>query len=190
MTQTVEALRTLRLVLRQFEEGDEAAFFELNSDPEVMAFLGGPLSRESSDSLAAGIAEKIAKQGWGFWAVEVSRDRSFAGFVGLNRPDYETEFTPCLEVGWRLGRQHWGRGYATEAGSAALEFAFTRLDDQEVVSFTTVENRRSRRVMERLGMERDVAGDFDHPKVSRGDPLKRHVLYRLSKRRWQELHAV
>lgn len=121
----------------------------------------------------------IALRGWGLWAVEVKDGPQFIGFVGLNEVDFEAHFTPAVEVGWRLARQHWGNGYATEAARAAVDFAFQELALQEIVSMTTVANERSRRVMGRLGMVRDPADDFDHPRVPAG-PLRRHVLYRLS----------
>lgn len=176
-------MHTQRLVLRALEERDRQALFEMNSDPEVMAWLGGPMTREASDALAAKLSGLFREQGWGVWAAELASTGVLIGFVGLHRPDYQTPFTPCLEVAWRLCRQYWGHGYATEAATAALEYAFVNLEEPEVVSFTAVANYRSRKVMERLGMSRDVAGDFDHPNVAVGDPLRRHVLYRLSRDR-------
>ncbi|HEX6240227.1 MAG TPA: GNAT family N-acetyltransferase, partial [Polyangiales bacterium] len=107
-------------------------------------------------------------------------------FTGLTVPLFECHFTPCVEVGWRLAAEHWGRGYATEAARAALETAFVHLGLDEVVSFTAVENLRSRRVMERLGMSHDAAGDFEHPGVAKGHRLRPHVLYRMSRARWAE----
>jgi RimJ/RimL family protein N-acetyltransferase len=102
----------------------------------------------------------------------------FVGFVGLSEPDFDALFTPAVEVGWRLGREHWGHGYATEGARAAIAFAFDELGLREIVSFTAASNDRSRRVMERLGMTHDAADDFDHPSLAPGHPLRRHVLYR------------
>ena len=115
------------------------------------------------------------------WAVELVGEADFVGTIGLNVPTYDAHFTPCVEVGWRLAAQYWGRGIATEGAWAALEFGFQELGLHEIVSLTTVTNTRSRRVMEKLGMHRDPADDFDHPALPAGHPLRRHVLYRLAK---------
>jgi RimJ/RimL family protein N-acetyltransferase len=188
-------LRTDRLLLRQWRPGDREPFAALNADPEVMHHFPAPLDRASSDALADRAQTAIAERGWGLWAVEVLEDpgergvrdglaapavgsAGFAGFIGLGSPTFEAHFTPAVEVGWRLARPYWGRGYATEGARAALDFAWGELALAEVVSFTTLGNTRSRQVMERLGMTHDPADDFDHPRLS-GSPLERHVLYRL-----------
>jgi RimJ/RimL family protein N-acetyltransferase len=113
--------------------------------------------------------------------VEVTDGPPFVGFVGLNRVSFEAHFTPAVEVGWRLAQPFWGNGYATEAAAAAVRFGFEQVDLDEIVSFTTTTNEPSIRVMRRLGMRHDAAGDFDHPRVPEGSPLRRHVLYRLDK---------
>jgi ribosomal-protein-alanine N-acetyltransferase len=125
------------------------------------------------------IRAHFAEHGFGLWAVEVAEDGALAGFVGLQVPHFEAAFTPCVEVGWRLGRAHWGRGYATEAARAALDHGFGPAGLREIVSFTVPANRRSRAVMERLGMVRDPADDFDHRSLPEGHRLRRHVLYRI-----------
>ena len=124
------------------------------------------------------IREHFDRHGYGLWAVEVPGVADFIGFVGLAVPRFESHFTPCVEIGWRLAREHWGRGYATEAAHAALEFGFLDLALNEIVSFTATTNRRSRAVMERIGMTRSPDDDFDHPSLPEGHPLRRHVLYR------------
>lgn len=121
----------------------------------------------------------MQEQGWGLWAVEVSSSGSFAGFVGLNPVTFAAHFVPAVEVGWRLARQYWGVGYATEAAGAAVTYGFEVMGLQEIVSFTSTGNRRSRRVMEKLGMHRLPIEDFDHPGIPEGHHLRRHVLYRL-----------
>jgi RimJ/RimL family protein N-acetyltransferase len=171
-------LRTPRLLLRQWRAGDFESFAALNADPEVMRFFPAPLTREQSDELAQRAERGIADRGWGLWAAEVVESSRFIGFVGLAEPQFDAHFTPAVEVGWRLSRDQWGSGYATEAARAAVAFAFGELGLDEIVSFTAVVNERSRRVMERLGMTHDPADDFDHPSVSAG-PLRAHVLYRL-----------
>ncbi len=172
-------LQTPRLQLRRWRNSDLPAFARMNADPAVMEFFPGLLSSAQSDSLAAGIREHLDAHGWGLWAVQVHGGPQFIGFVGLSVPRFEAAFTPAVEVGWRLARSAWGRGYATEAARAALRDGFDRVGLDAVVSFTTVANTRSRAVMTRLGMTHDPADDFDHPALAPGDPLRRHVLYRL-----------
>jgi len=180
-------LDTARLRLRQWREEDLQPFARLNADAEVMEFFPARLSRESSDGVARRLRDKIAERGWGLWAVEERASGEFIGFVGLQPPAAQLPFSPCIEVGWRLGRAFWGRGYATEGARAALRAGFETLGLDEIVSFTALGNRRSRAVMERLGMLEDAQGAFDHPSVPEGSPLRAHCLYRLSKERWARL---
>ena len=137
------------------------------------------LTRAESDTFAVRIRSEMEGRGFGLWAVEVPGITSFAGFTGLAVPRFEAHFTPCVEIGWRIAREHWGRGYAPEAARAAFAHAFGALGLGEVVSLTAVGNLRSRRVMEKLGMTHDPADDFDHPSLAPGHPLRRHVLYRI-----------
>jgi len=183
-TPLIEPL-TPRLVLRQWRESDKAPFAELNADPVVMEHFPAPLTRDQSDALAGRCAERLRSDGYGLWAVEVRTSGEFIGFVGLAVPRWESAFTPCTEIGWRLAGSAWGHGYATEAANAAMAMAFGPAGLDEVVSFTTVRNLRSRQVMERIGMIRDPSEDFDHPSVTDG-PLRRHVLYRLDRSGWEE----
>lgn len=176
---TVAPLRTPRLVLRDWRDEDLAPFAALNGDPEVMEQMPSALSREESDALAARIRDGIRARGFGLWAVEVVGGAPFVGFVGLSIPSFVAPFTPCVEIGWRLARAHWGRGYAREGARAALDAAFGPLALEEVVSFTAETNARSRRVMEALGMTRDPREDFEHPALPEGHRLRRHVLYRI-----------
>lgn len=175
----VPELRTDRLLLRHWQEGDLRPFAALNADPAVMEHLPSTLSLAQTVAMVDRIETAFDDDGYGLWAVEVPGVTPFIGFVGLHRALFEAPFTPAVEVGWRLAREHWGCGYATEAGRAAVAYAFSTLGLQRLVSFTTVANRRSRRVMEKLGMTHDPAEDFDHPDIVEG-PLRRHVLYRLS----------
>jgi ribosomal-protein-alanine N-acetyltransferase len=174
-------LRTERLVLRQWRPADRAPFAALNADPEVMAYFPAALTRKQSDALVDAVEAHIEREGWGLWALEVRDTGAFAGFTGLARPRFDAHFTPAVEVGWRLARAAWGHGYATEAARAAAAFGFDALELSEIVSFTAAGNRRSRAVMERLGMTHDPADDFDHPALPEGHPLRRHVLYRLTR---------
>lgn len=174
----VPTIHTARLQLRPWRDADLTPFAALNADPRVMEFFPKLLDREESDSRAAAIREHFHQHGFGLWAVELPGVADFIGFVGLCVPRFEAHFTPCVEIGWRLAHEHWGRGYAPEAARAALEFGFRNLALDEIVSFTVPANRRSRSVMERIGMSRDPHDDFEHPMLPKGHPLRGHVLYR------------
>lgn len=174
-----QMITTARLLLRAWRDSDLPAFADLNADPVVMEFMPGRLDRAASDAMAARIHAHWTARGFGSWAVGVPGVADFIGYVGLSVPRFETAFTPCVEIGWRLAAAHWGKGYATEAARAALAFGFEDLQLPEIVSFTVPTNQRSRAVMERLGMRtRSPKDDFEHPLLPPGHPLRRHVLYR------------
>jgi RimJ/RimL family protein N-acetyltransferase len=175
---TPRELRTERLWLRPWRAGDREPFARMNADPRVMEYFPALLSRAESDAGAGRIERHFADHGWGFWAVEIPSVSAFAGFIGLAVPSFTAPFTPCVEIGWRLSPDVWGRGYATEGAQAAMACGFDQLGLDEIVAFTTVAHRKSRAVMERLGMTHDPADDFDHPNLPPGHPLRRHVLYR------------
>jgi RimJ/RimL family protein N-acetyltransferase len=175
---------TARLVLRQWRESDLEPFAKMGRDPRVMEFFPELLSRDSSDAIAAKWHQRIAGRGWGFWAVEITATGEFAGFVGLDVPDTPLPFSPCIEIGWRLAHEHWGKGYATEGASAAVRAGFEQIGLGEIVAYAVVANRRSRSVMEKLGM-RDTGETFDHPKVHAESPLRAHCLYRLPRDEWE-----
>jgi ribosomal-protein-alanine N-acetyltransferase len=178
MTQ-LTTLSTARLRLRSWTEADLGPFAALNADPLVMRHMPGVLGAEESAAMAARVRGHFEEHGWGLWAVEVAGGEPFIGFVGLMHVPFEAHFTPAVEIGWRLAAAHWGHGYATEGARAALRHAFGPLGLREVISMTVQANERSWRVMERLGMTRTPADDFDHPRLPEGHPLRRHVLYRL-----------
>ncbi len=185
---TVPRLRTQRLLLREWRDADRGPFAALNADPEVMALFPAQLTRAESDALVDRMIAGWAADGFGLLAVERTGDGAFLGFTGLGVPAWAPLAAP--EIGWRLARFAWGHGYATEAARAALRFGFTALDLPEIVSYTTVANRRSRRVMERIGMTHDPAADFDHPRLPDGHPLRPHVTYRLARQTWRRLQAM
>ena len=173
------ALSSDRIRLRRWRDGDREAFAAMNADARVMEFFPRRLSRVESDTLAERIEAHFSERGFGLWAIEVPEVAPFVGFAGLAVPRFSAHFMPCVEVGWRLAFEHWGHGYATEAARLALGHGFGTLALPEIVSFTSATNRRSRAVMERLGMRRDPAEDFDHPALPGGHALRKHVLYRL-----------
>jgi RimJ/RimL family protein N-acetyltransferase len=181
----VPEIRTERLLLRGFRDGDRDTFAALNASPVVMEHFQQPLDRADSDAFVERIAACWSERGWGLWAVEVPGVSPFIGYVGLWPATFVDETT--VEVGWRLDDRAWGHGYAPEAAAAALEFGFERIGLEEIVSFTVPQNGNSRRVMEKIGLVRDPARDFDHPYVDPDDHphLVRHVLYALRADAWR-----
>jgi RimJ/RimL family protein N-acetyltransferase len=178
----VPTIESPRLILRDWRDEDVEAFVEMNADSRVAEFLGGPFSRERSQSSAAAVRRNLERDGYGWWVVELRNGTPFAGVIALQKVPFDAPFTPAYEIGWRLPFASWGRGYATEGANAALGHAFETLHWPELVAFTAEGNLRSRRVMERLNMTHDRAGDFDHPKLAPDNALRRHVLYRLKRR--------
>jgi RimJ/RimL family protein N-acetyltransferase len=176
-------LRTSRLLLRRWREGDLDAFAAMNADPAVMEHFPAMMSRGGTWGMVENFEAGFERDGYGLWAVEVSATGALAGFVGLNPVSEAMPFAPAVEVGWRLGREHWGQGIAREAAEASLDHGFGVLDLSEIVALTAVGNLRSRRLMERLGMRYDESADFDHPALEAGHPLTPHVLYRLQRDR-------
>lgn len=169
-------LKTERLILRQWQKEDFIVFQKLTSDSEVMHYFPSLLTEEESDALAQRFHDLIAHRGWGFWAIEEKVSGRFIGYVGLHEPASDLPFKPCVEIGWRLLKEHWGKGYASEAGKEALRFAFEELKLDEVVSFTAVINHRSEALMRRLGM-RNKSENFEHSALPKGHRLREHVLY-------------
>jgi len=178
-------MKTARLELRPWNEADLASFAEISASSEVMRYYPEPLTSQQSRELADKIQNKIKENGWGFWAVELLATKQFIGFVGLNEPDYQLPVKPCLEVGWRLGSEYWGKGYATEAAKKALEYAFTELKTDKVYSFASKINTKSIAVMQRIGMK-DIKQNFNHPLIPAPSPLSEHVLYRITYQQWLE----
>ena len=159
---------------------DRVHFAAMNRDERVMRYFPALLSVAESDALVQRIEAHFAQHQFGPWAAEMKATGEFAGFIGLSVPRFEAHFTPCVEIGWRLAARFWNQGLATEGARAVLRFGFVTLGLEEIVSFTTTDNLASRRVMEKIGMRRDPADDFDHPGLGEGHPLRRHVLYRIA----------
>ncbi|MCE9650212.1 MAG: GNAT family N-acetyltransferase [Parvibaculum sp.] len=174
-------LKTERLILRPWRADDFDAFAAMSADPEVMEFLMAPVDRTASDANAERLKAHIETHGFGFWALEIPGVAPFIGFTGLIHVSFDAPFVPAVEIGWRLARAHWGKGYAVEAAKASLEHGFGPLGLEEIVALTVPANIRSQQVMRRIGMTRNEADDFDHPRVPEGHPLKRHVLYRVKR---------
>lgn len=182
----LHCIETERLRLRQWKDSDRRPFHQLNNDSEVMRYFPDVLSKSQSDAVISRLSDLIDQKGWGFWAVELKDSGEFIGFVGLlAQGESVIPNTPFIEIGWRLDAAFWGKGYATEAARASLEFAFTNLNVAEVYSFTVLDNLPSRQVMSRIGMA-DTGQNFNHPKIAAGHSLERHCLYKITYQRWCE----
>ena len=174
-------LRSQRLILRDWRDSDLPAWIAMNADPDVRRYFPSVLSEEQALGEAERIRAHGEREGFTFWALEIPGVTEFAGFVGLLRTSFEAHFTPCVEIGWRLAPACWGKGYATEAARLALDYGFGALQLDEIVALAVMDNLPSHAVMERIGMVRNVADDFDHPRIPEGHPLRRHLLYRIQR---------
>ena len=181
---TVTELRTRRLLLRQWRASDREPFARMNADPEVMRYFPSVQSRERSEAGVDALSKDIEVRGWGFWATELISTGEFIGFVGVTVPRHPLPCMPCVETGWRLAKNHWHKGYATEAARESVRFGFETLALGEIVAFTALRNHPSRAVMARLGMAHDLEANFDHPAVPEASPVRRHCLYRLPRAAW------
>ena len=187
MTKVITPI-TERLLLRQWTEADLPEFARLNADPEVMKYFPALLREAESNALAEKFRSLIMERGWGFWVAELTATKTFIGFVGLHVPTYLLPVSPCVEIGWRISKEHWGKGFATKAAQAALNVAFNMLELDNVYSFTSVTNKKSQAVMERLQMQ-NTGNNFEHPMVPAGHILREHVLYCIDHVHWLKCNA-
>lgn len=181
LSTTLPVLQTQRLLLRPWRQSDLAPFSEINADPKVMEFYTHPLSLKESAALAEKIQKEYEERGYGFWAVEIPGVAEFIGYIGLNYWNKEHKLAPFIDIGWRLSSRFWGKGYATEGAREVLRYGFETLKLEEIFSLAQVDNARSRRVMEKLGMKTDPEDNFEHPTLPRGHYLSWHALYRLKR---------
>lgn len=170
---------TKRLILREWRTTDLEPFARMGQDPQVMEFFPKLLTREESAAIITRTQDRFTQNGFCFFATELKSTGDFIGFIGLNQPNFEAPFTPCIEIGWRLALPHCGFGYATEGARKCLEIGFNKFNLTEIVSFTAKENWKSRNVMQKIGMQQDLNGSFMHPNLAADHPLAEHVLYRI-----------
>jgi RimJ/RimL family protein N-acetyltransferase len=180
-------VETDRIIMRNWRDGDLEQLFEINQDPRVMEYFPKLQDREDTNNIIERCKQLYREKGYCLFACELKATGEFIGFVGLLDVNFEAYFTPAVEIGWRLACEHWGKGYATEAAKSILDYAFNTWGLQELVSFTTINNRRSRNVMEKIGMIEDPEGEFEHPLLAEGHPLRRHALYRITKDQYLNL---
>lgn len=183
----MKVIETERLILRTWQDDDADEYFRINQDPKVIELLRGPLTMAEVEEFISSMNQLFNEVGYTLWAAQDKLSGKLIGFIGLEPVPWESHFTPCVEIGWRLGSAYWGKGYATEGAKAALKFGFETIGLQEIVSFTVPENVRSIRVMEKIGMKRDVTGDFAHPKLALDHKLSKHILYRIKKIAYRKL---
>lgn len=174
-------IETPRLILREWKDSDRAPFARMNRDPLVMEHLPRILDEKASNKLMERFQKHFREHGYGMYAIERKEDGEFVGFAGLENVAFDAPFTPAIEIAWRFDYEYWGQGYGMETGKAVLEHAFKALGLKEVVAFTVHDNMRTIDLMERLGMKRDPAGDFDYPGLRKDHPLGHFVLYRAQK---------
>ena len=179
-------LETKRLILRPWKDSDLEPFAAMNADPEVMEYFPKLMTLDETAAMIERIKARYAENGICLWAAEEKETNNFIGFIGLAKPNFDAKFMPCVEIGWRLARKYWGKGYAPEGALAALQDGFERHNLDEIVSFTAAVNLKSIRVMEKISMRRDSENDFMHPNVAEGHHLKPHVLYRITRHQWHE----
>jgi RimJ/RimL family protein N-acetyltransferase len=181
-------IETKRLILRTWNNEDTEAYYAINQDPKVIELLLGPLTRNKVTDFILAANKHQEKHGYTLWAIELKKTGELLGFTGLNYTDWQAHFTPAVEIGWRLGSQHWGNGYATEAAKASLEYGFKKCELKEIVSFTVPANIRSINVMKKIGLIHDTNGHFAHPKLPVDHRLSKHILYRLTADQYLQIH--
>ena len=177
-------LNSARLLMRQWRDDDLPAFAQMCADPQVMRYFPQVLTRLESAKMIGRVRGHFAEYGYGLWALERKDSGQFIGFTGLNVLGFDAAFTPAVEICWRLAREHWGLGYASEAAWTVLAAGFEHIDLDEIVSLTALSNLPSQKVMQAIGMQHAAADDFDHPKLALDHPLRRHVLYRINRAQW------
>ncbi|SMF87769.1 ribosomal-protein-alanine N-acetyltransferase [Paenibacillus uliginis N3/975] len=170
-------LETARLKFRDWEQADLEPFSKLNADKEVMTYFPKSLSTEETQIFYQSIVSELKECGFGLYAVEVKDNKEFIGFIGFHRATFKADFTPCIEIGWRLKKEAWGKGYATEGAAACLQYGFNELGLRDIYSFTADINEPSKNVMTKIGMR--FIKTFSHPKVEKDSPLNKHVLYHI-----------
>ena len=176
----MKQLETLRLYLRAWKNTDAQKYFEINQDPKVIEFLPGSLTMEKVEKFLVDMNFRLQEYDYTFWAVEEKSSGELMGFCGFQAVSFEAPFSPTVEIGWRLGAQYWGKGYATEAAKACIDYGFEILKWSKIVSFTVPKNLRSQSVMKKIGMQ--FCGNFNHPKLEKNHPLYEHIWYEIEKK--------
>lgn len=175
-----------RLGFRMWKESDRELFAKMNANKEVMRYFPKTLDSKETDDFLNRVQEHFKENGYGLWAVELKDTKDFIGFIGLLTATFEADFTPCVEIGWRLDNKYWNKGYATEGAKACLEYGFNKLNLDTIYSFTAEINKPSENVMKKIGLKK--IGEFEHPRVEDRSPLKPHVLYKIDKKEYEGIY--
>ncbi len=172
-------IETKRLILRDWKDEDKEIFQEMNADETVMKFFLNPLSHHETDRFLQNIEQELKVEGYGLYAVEVKDTGDFIGFIGFHKVVFPSDFTPCIEIGWRLVQKAWNKGYATEGAKACLDYGLNVLGLNEIYSFTSIFNTQSQNIMKKIGLQ--FVQEFNHPSINRDHSLCSHVLYSVKK---------
>jgi len=174
-TQTNYLFISERLGFRNWQDNDLDAFVAMNADPDVMEFFPKTLSHKSSLLLMEKLMKHYEEKQHTYFAVDILKTGECIGFIGLVKQEYDAPFTPCVDIGWRLAKAFWGKGYATEGARRCLDYGFEFLNLREIYAVATPINLPSIRVMEKIGMKK--AGTFVHPKLTDNKRLRDCVYY-------------
>ncbi|MEN2283221.1 GNAT family N-acetyltransferase [Algoriphagus sp. SE2] len=177
MKTTQHLFTSPRLGFRTWKDSDLDVFSEMNSDPETMKYFEKPLSKEESKAMMERMNKQYEDKGYCYFAVDLLETGELLGMIGMGWKTFEAEFTPCVDIGWRIRRTFWNQGFTTEGAKRCLKFA-KQLSLAEVMSFASSANKASTRVMEKIGMEYWL--DFDHPELKKSKYLNPCSLYRIS----------
>lgn len=167
-----------RLGFREWQESDQDIFAEMNADLEVMEYFPKPLSTEESNRFIENITQMIRDFGYGLYAVDRLDNSEFIGYIGFWHLDLEGYANPSIEIGWRLHKNHWNQGFATEGALKCLDYGFKHLKFKQLYSLTSKTNLKSERIMQKIGMHK--IDEFDHPEIKIESSLKRHILYTIN----------
>lgn len=178
-------IETERLLLRNWKEEDAEPYYEMNQDAHFLEFLPDTISMQEAKEYIINTNKRIAENGFSFFAVEEKESGKLVGSLGLEKIEETFPFAPAIEIGWRLAFPHWGKGYATEVARSVLAYGFNHLGFREIVSYAVATNYPSLRIMEKIGMKRDLQGDFKHPHLPEDHRLSASVLYRMKKAEWK-----
>ncbi len=170
-------IETPRLILRDWKAEDILPFAAMNNDPVVMKYFLKPLNKEESLDFYNRIQDEFSQYGYGLYAIGKKENGEFIGYTGFHNFTFDTDFAPGVEIGWRLKHEEWNQGFATEAAKACLSYAKEHLSFDTVWSFTSVLNKSSERIMQKIGMEK--VKEFPHPLIADNHPLQKHVLYKV-----------
>jgi len=171
--------KSKRLGFRTWLQSDLEPFYNMCNDADVMKYFPAFSEYEKCKNFIPKMNETFAKNKFCLFAVDVLQEQKFIGYIGFGKVNFKADFTPCIEIGWRLQKQYWNKGFATEGALACLNYSFNKLNINKIYSFTSKLNKASEKVMQKIGMQK--IGEFNHPKIDKNHKLSLHVLYVIEK---------